>query len=164
MREIHQKNKSSEKKADSSINRVDDADSEDTQIDPPGWDPTKSPGEGWEWRGRPNSQPGDQFGSWHNPDTGESLHPDLDHPEGIKPHWDYTPGKGKPKVRIDPDSGRPLSPEPKNDTLGNMAKAGVATGGAIVAVIVAKKVAGVILAIIPEPITSGVGLGLIFTP
>jgi hypothetical protein len=81
---------------------------EDIQINPPGRDPTKSPGEKWEWRGKQGSQPGDKEGSWHNPETGESLYPDLDHPDGIMPHWDYTPGKGKDKVRIDPDTGRPL--------------------------------------------------------
>jgi hypothetical protein len=45
----------------------------------PGNDPNASPGEGWEKRG-PN---------WFNPQTNESLHPDLNHPAGIPPHWDY---------------------------------------------------------------------------
>jgi hypothetical protein len=44
------------------------------EIEYPGDDPTKSPGEGWEWRG-----PEDK-GAWYNPETGETLHPDLDHP------------------------------------------------------------------------------------
>jgi RHS repeat-associated protein len=46
-------------------------------------DPAKSPGPDWEWRG-----PKDK-GSWYNPKTGESLHPDLDHPDPIGPHYDY---------------------------------------------------------------------------
>ena len=55
-------------------------------------DPTQSPGEGWEWRGQ---QPvGGDKGAWYNPNTGESLHPDLDHPPPIGPHWDYTNPKG----------------------------------------------------------------------
>jgi RHS repeat-associated protein len=52
-------------------------------------DPTKPPAEGWEWRGKPGSAPGSKYGSWYNPENGESLHPDLDHPEGVDPHWDY---------------------------------------------------------------------------
>ena len=53
----------------------------------PGDDPTQAPGPDWEWRG------GDK-GSWYNPKTGETLRPDLNHPEPIKPHWDYkTPDK-----------------------------------------------------------------------
>lgn len=56
-------------------------------------DPTQSPGEGWEWRGQ---QPvGGDKGAWYNPNTGESLHPDLDHPLPIGPHWDYTDPEGK---------------------------------------------------------------------
>jgi RHS repeat-associated protein len=46
------------------------------------------PAEGWEWRGK-NKKPGSKEGSWHNPDTGEVLYPNLDHPPGIDPHWDY---------------------------------------------------------------------------
>jgi hypothetical protein len=46
-------------------------------------DPSQSPGEGWEWRGPPDK------GSWYNPATRETLHPDLDHPEPIGPHFDY---------------------------------------------------------------------------
>ncbi len=52
-----------------------------------GNDPTKCPGEGFEWRGKGNPTSGK--GSWYNPTTGESLHPDLRHPPPIKPHWDY---------------------------------------------------------------------------
>jgi RHS repeat-associated protein len=50
---------------------------------------TKAPGEGWEWRGRPGSQPGDKEGNWYNPGTKESLRPDMEHPEPIGPHGDY---------------------------------------------------------------------------
>ena len=28
-------------------------------------------------------------GNWYNPDTGEILHPDLNHPRPIGPHWDF---------------------------------------------------------------------------
>ena len=53
----------------------------------PGWDPTKCPGEGYEWRGR--GEPGSKTGNWYNPETGEWLRPDLEHPDPIPPHWDY---------------------------------------------------------------------------
>ena len=59
----------------------------------PGDDPTKTP-DGYEWRGKPGSQPGDKNGSYTNPDTGETLRPDLDHPDGINPHWDYEDSAG----------------------------------------------------------------------
>ena len=61
-------------------------------------DPTVSPGEGWEWRG-----PADR-GSWYNPKTGESLHPDLAHPDPIGPHYDYRAPDGD-FYRIFPDGG-----------------------------------------------------------
>ena len=64
-------------------------------------DPTQPPGEDWEWRG--NGPVGSGEGAWFNPETGESLHPDLDHPPPIGPHWDYT-GKNRGKRwRIYPD-------------------------------------------------------------
>ena len=50
-------------------------------------DPTVPPGEGWQWRGQ--EPVGGDRGAWYNPETGESLHPDLNHPEPIGPHWDY---------------------------------------------------------------------------
>ena len=46
-------------------------------------DPSNPPGPGWVWRG-----PADK-GSWYNPATGETLHPDLEHPDPIGPHYDY---------------------------------------------------------------------------
>jgi RHS repeat-associated protein len=55
-------------------------------------DPAQSPGEGWEWRG--NGPGGSSQGSWYNPTTDESLHPDLDHPGPIGPHYDYTAPDG----------------------------------------------------------------------
>jgi RHS repeat-associated protein len=66
----------------------------------PGNDPTQAPGEGWEWRG--NGSPGSGQGSWYNPNTGESLHPDFGHPAPIGPHWDYV-DKDKKKWRLFPD-------------------------------------------------------------
>ena len=58
----------------------------------PGFDPTKAPGKDWEWRGKPPV--GGPKGGWYNPDTGESLHPDLAHPDPIPPHWDYIDPSG----------------------------------------------------------------------
>ncbi len=51
--------------------------------------PALPPGPDYVWRGAPGSTPGDSKGSWYNPKTGESLHPDLNHEEGIDPHYDY---------------------------------------------------------------------------
>lgn len=80
--------------------------------DPVPWytDPTRAPGPEWVWRGRPGSLPGDKNGNWYNPKTGDSLHPDFDHPPGIDPHWDYKnngnwyrwfgPNKMEPKVVV----------------------------------------------------------------
>jgi hypothetical protein len=59
-----------------------------------GNNPSKAP-KGFEWRGRPGSTPGTKFGNWHNPKTGESLFPDLNHPMPIGPHWDYKDPLGK---------------------------------------------------------------------
>jgi RHS repeat-associated protein len=72
-------------------------------------DPSQSPGEGWEWRG--NGPPGSDQSSWYNPETGESLHPDLNHPAPVGPHWDYNrPGGGK-GWRIPPGGGE-MIPKP----------------------------------------------------
>jgi len=51
-----------------------------------GNDPTKGP-EGFSWHG--TDPPGGKRGSWYNAETKESIHPDLSHPEPMKPHWDY---------------------------------------------------------------------------
>lgn len=45
-------------------------------------------GGSWEWRGA--GEPADGDGNWHNPETGESWHPDLDHGPPYGPHWDFT--------------------------------------------------------------------------
>ncbi len=63
-------------------------------------DPSQSPGPGWEWRG--NGPPGSSEGSWYNPGTGESLHPDLGHGGDIKPHYDYLPKRNGPGFRVYP--------------------------------------------------------------
>lgn len=58
-------------------------------------DPTKPPGPGWEWKGKPGSQPGDPEGAWHNPGEDQSLRPDLDHADPLGPHWDWIDSAGK---------------------------------------------------------------------
>lgn len=72
----------------------------DSLPDYPGDDPTKSPGEGWEWRGKGDPSSGE--GNWYNPETGESLHPDLSHQPPVEPHWDYRAPDGQ-WYRIFPD-------------------------------------------------------------
>jgi len=62
--------------------------------------PTQSPGPDWQWRG--NGSVGSSEGSWYNPKTGESLHPDLNHPGPIGPHWDYK-DPSKRTWRVYPD-------------------------------------------------------------
>ncbi len=59
----------------------------------PGNDPTIPP-EGFEWKGKPGSTPGDKEGNYFNPETGESLRPDLDHAPPVGPHWDYKDADG----------------------------------------------------------------------
>jgi hypothetical protein len=56
-------------------------------------DPSVSPGSDWQWRGSGN--PGSKQGSWYNPSTGESLHPDLDHPAPIGAHYDWKTSTGQ---------------------------------------------------------------------
>jgi hypothetical protein len=63
-------------------------------------DPSIAPEKGWEWRGK--GPPGSSRGSWYNSSTGESLHPDLGHPDPIGPHLDYT-APDKTEWRIFPD-------------------------------------------------------------
>jgi hypothetical protein len=58
-------------------------------------DPTVPPGPGFEWYGRPGSQPGDPSGNWYNPQTNESLRPDMNHPSPLGPHWDYKAPNGE---------------------------------------------------------------------
>ena len=57
-------------------------------------DPTKPPGPGFEWKGT-NPEPGSREGSWYNEQTKQTLRPDLDHPPGVEPHWDYKAPNGK---------------------------------------------------------------------
>jgi hypothetical protein len=71
--------------------------------------PAQPPGPGWEWRGNPDSPVGSDEGAWYNPETKESLHPDLEHPEPIGPHYDYKAPNGS-EYRIYPD-GR-IEPKP----------------------------------------------------
>jgi RHS repeat-associated protein len=63
-------------------------------------DPNTSPGKDWEWRG--SGDPDSGKGSYYNPKTEESLHPDLEHADPIGPHWDYETSSGE-KFRIDLD-------------------------------------------------------------
>jgi RHS repeat-associated protein len=69
--------------------------------------PAEPPGPGWEWHG--NGPEGSDEGAWVNPNTGETLHPDLNHPEPIGPHFDYKAPDGS-EYRIYPD-GR-IEPNP----------------------------------------------------
>lgn len=64
-------------------------------------DPSQPPGPGWEWKG--NGPPGSSEGAWFNPDTGESLHPDLEHEGSIDPHYDYRVRGNGTKYRVYPD-------------------------------------------------------------
>jgi RHS repeat-associated protein len=63
-------------------------------------DPANPPGDDWEWRG-PDA-PGGPNGGWYNPETGETLHPDLDHGPPQGPHWDWIDPLGN-GWRIGPD-------------------------------------------------------------
>lgn len=49
--------------------------------------PGVAPGPGWEWRGA--GAPGSEKGNWYRPSTGESLYPDLSHPDPIGVHYDW---------------------------------------------------------------------------
>ena len=77
---------------------------EETEPEPPdvtypGDDPAEAP-DGYEWRG-PDTQ-GGKRGGYANPNGKDSWHPDLDHPDGVAPHWDYNDGFGH-KWRVFPD-------------------------------------------------------------
>lgn len=69
-------------------------------------DPAKCPGKGWEWRG-PDA-PGGPRGAWYNPEKDWTLHPDMNHPEPIGPHWDWIDEDGN-KFRITPQAP-PIDP------------------------------------------------------
>ncbi len=69
--------------------------------------PGTSPGPDWVWKGRPGSVPGDKDGNWVNPTTGETLRPDMDHPDPVGGHYDWKDPSGKwwriyPDGRIEP--------------------------------------------------------------
>ena len=66
----------------------------------PGNNPGKSPGKGFEWRGK--SSPKEGKGNWYNPKTGEKWNSDLNHSDPIGPHWDYTDKYGN-NYRVFPD-------------------------------------------------------------
>ena len=65
----------------------------------PGDDPSQAP-DGYEWRGK--DEPGGKRGGYANKNGTDSWHPDLDHPDGVEPHWDYNNGHGN-KWRVYPD-------------------------------------------------------------
>ena len=64
----------------------------------PGNDPTIAPDD-YTWKG--NGSQGSKQGNYYNSNNKSSLHPDLQHPEPIGPHWDYSGPEGK--FRIFPD-------------------------------------------------------------
>jgi hypothetical protein len=70
-------------------------------------DPSKPPkgsdGREWEWRGK--LPQGGQKGGYVNPSNpGQSVHPDLNHPSPVGPHWDFTDrGKTPSGWRLYPD-------------------------------------------------------------
>ena len=76
----------------------------------PKGDGTTAPEPDWEWKG-PDA-PGGNQGGWVSPDGSESLHPDLDHPPPVGPHWDWTGPGGQ--WRIFPD-GR-IVPKKENES------------------------------------------------
>lgn len=92
---------SSKKKDEEKDDTADKGKNDAKTPDYPGDDPTKPPGDGWEWRGP--DEPGGDKGAWYNPKTGQSLKPDLNHPEPMPPHWDYVPYKNGPQYRYFPD-------------------------------------------------------------
>ncbi|KAG9591451.1 hypothetical protein KCV01_g11476, partial [Aureobasidium melanogenum] len=68
-------------------------------------DGSQCPGDGWEWRG-PDA-PGGPRGGWYNPEQKWTLHPDLEHPEPIGPHWDWV-DENKSQYRLTPQ--QPFDP------------------------------------------------------
>ena len=71
-------------------------------------DPTQPPGPGWEWRG--NGPVGSSEGSWYNPTTKQSAHPDLGHAPPKGPHYDY---KGPDKEEFPLFPGEPIPEIPE---------------------------------------------------
>jgi hypothetical protein len=64
-------------------------------------DPSKPPSADFVWKGRLPHTPG-QRGNWVNLKTGEKYNPDLEHPDPIGPHYDYTDPSGG-EWRVFPD-------------------------------------------------------------
>jgi len=62
---------------------------------------SQCPGDGWEWRG-PDA-PGGPRGAWYNAEQRWTLHPDLEHPQPIGPHWDWV-DENKAQYRLTPQS------------------------------------------------------------
>ena len=69
-------------------------------------DPTQAPGDGLEWRGK--LPVGGDKGGWFNPETKETLHPDLNH-ENHGPHWNYI-DPTKKGFRVYPDGRVEINP------------------------------------------------------
>ena len=82
-----------------------DTDKEGKTCPVPTTDPSKPPGEGWEWRGK--GMPGSKEGNWVNPSTGEWVH---NHPDSKNhgPHQDYQ-DPSRSRWRVYPDGRK----EPK---------------------------------------------------
>jgi len=74
-------------------------DPEPPDVTYPGDDPRKAP-DGYVWKGK--GEQGSKEGGYANPNGIDSWHPDLNHPDGIKPHWDYNDGMGR-KWRVFPN-------------------------------------------------------------
>ncbi len=74
----------------------------------PGWDPTQPPTPDAEWRGR--GPVGGPDGNWYDPTTGESYHPDLNHPDPIGPHWDWKDPSTGQWWRVFPNGPPALKP------------------------------------------------------
>lgn len=55
----------------------------------PGDDPTVSPGDGFEWKGKAGAPVGSPYGYWENKETGDRLHPDFQHKPPKGPHWGW---------------------------------------------------------------------------
>lgn len=67
----------------------------------PGYE-NKAPNKDFKWRG--NNDVSKNQGNWYNKKTGESFHWDMEHPDGIKPHWDYFRRDIDNEYRIFPDN------------------------------------------------------------
>ncbi len=122
------------------------------QIDPPGWDPNVVP-EDFKWKGKPGSKPGGEGNYWSDKRK-QSRSPDLEHPPPEGPHWDVRQRGVKGKIRVHPDTGRPIESEKK----GNKSSESPAKIGTVEKIALVAGVAGsIILILIPEPTTTAAG-------